>query len=98
MAVPAAPSSRASPLKKSNSYSLMTSIANENWGECPKCGLPVLIDPATGVPEPCGNCAAKASPWGLYFGGVAIVCGLLVFGLLMYFCIRLLVGVLTGQA
>jgi hypothetical protein len=68
----------------------MTNSGNENWGQCPKCGSPVLIDPNTGRTEPFGNCAALASRSGLYVGIYWIVAGLAVVGLIVYFCLRLI--------
>ncbi len=68
----------------------MTTDANENWGQCPKCGSPVLIDNNTGEAEPCSNCAALASRSGLYAGALWIVAGAAVVVLIVYFCVRLL--------
>jgi hypothetical protein len=66
--------------------------SNENWGQCPKCGSPVLIDPSIGQAEPCGNCASLASRAGLYAGLFWIVAGLAVLVLVVYFCVRLING------
>jgi hypothetical protein len=68
----------------------MTTGGNENWGQCPKCGSPTLIDPNTGRAEPCGNCTALASRAGLYGGVYWIVVGLVVVVLIVYFCLRLI--------
>ena len=68
----------------------MSASGNENWGTCPKCGSPVLIDPKTGRAEPCGNCASLSSRSGLYAGVYWIVAGLVVVGLIVYFCLRLI--------
>ena len=70
----------------------MTTDANENWGQCPKCGSPVLIDPSIGRAEPCGNCGALASRAGLYAGLFWILAGLAVLVLVVYFCLRLING------
>ena len=70
----------------------MTTGGNENWGKCPKCGTPVLIDPETGRAEPCGNCASLASRSGLYTGLFWIVAGIAIVILIVYFCIRLING------
>jgi hypothetical protein len=66
----------------------MTTGGNENWGQCPKCGSPVLIDPSTGSAESCSNCATLASRVGLYAGVFWIVAGLAVVVLIVYFCVR----------
>ena len=68
----------------------MTTGGNENWGQCPKCGSPVLIDANTGRTEQCGTCAALASRTGLYVGAVGIVAGLLFIGLIVGFCLWLI--------
>jgi hypothetical protein len=70
----------------------MTTDANENWGQCPKCGSPVLIDPSTGRAEPCGNCATLASRAGFYAGLFWILAGLAALVLVVYFCVRLING------
>ena len=70
----------------------MNSSGNENWGTCPKCGSPVLIDPKTGWAGACSNCASLASRTGLYAGVYWIIAGLVVVGLTVYFCLRLLHG------
>ncbi len=70
----------------------MSSDNNENWGKCPKCGSPVLIDPETSIPEPCSNCAANASPWGLYAGVIGILLAVVVFVVVLAICIRILLG------
>ena len=63
---------------------------NENWGTCPKCGEPVLIDPATGVAESCATCASHASPTGRALGTAWIVAGIFAIVVLVYVCIQLL--------
>jgi hypothetical protein len=70
----------------------MTTGGNENWGQCPKCGSPVLIDPTTGRAEKCGNCAALSSRAGLYAGVYWIIAGVAVLVLVVYFCLRLING------
>ena len=30
-----------------------STVSNVNWGACPKCGEPVLINPSTNRIEPC---------------------------------------------
>jgi len=67
-----------------------TDKENENWGECPKCGSPVLIDQETGQPQPCSNCASLASRSGGLLGGYFLLLLAVVVALLVYFCIRLL--------
>jgi uncharacterized protein (DUF983 family) len=70
---------------------MTTSTAtNENWGGCPKCGQPVLIDPATGVAEPCAACASHASKGGRALGIFWLVLCLAAIVALVYFCIRTL--------
>jgi hypothetical protein len=64
---------------------------NENWGQCPKCGSPVLLDPVTGQPEACSNCTAKKSSVWLYLGGLAVTAGVLGIVYLVYFCITVFV-------
>jgi len=68
----------------------MATGGNENWGKCPKCGSPVLIDPGTGRAETCSNCASLASKAGLYAGVHWIVAWLVVVGLIVYLCLRLI--------
>ncbi len=68
----------------------MTTGGNENWGQCPKCGSPVLIDPNTNRAEPCANCASLASRTGLYAGAYWIVAGLVVGGLIIYLSLWLI--------
>jgi len=70
----------------------MASGKNDNWGECPKCGSPVLIDPKTSAPEPCSTCASRASPWGLFMGSFGILFAVVVVALLLYVSIRMLLG------
>ncbi len=68
----------------------MSGDTNENWGVCPKCGSPVLIDPKTSVPEACSNCAAQASPWGLYMGTASILIAAVIVLVILALCIRIL--------
>ena len=65
---------------------------NKNWGECPKCKSPVLIDAATGRAEACAECASRSSASGLYLGGVAGILGLVAFCFVLYVCIKILLG------
>jgi uncharacterized protein (DUF983 family) len=68
----------------------MSDDNNENWGKCPKCGSPVLINPDTSEAEACSNCASAASKGGIYGGTLGIVIDLAVVALVVYLCIRLL--------
>ncbi|WP_146447655.1 hypothetical protein [Bythopirellula polymerisocia] len=70
----------------------MSNDNNENWGKCPKCGSPVLIDPVTSQMEPCSNCLSEASPVGLLTGTVGILLALVVVALVLFFSLRLLLG------
>jgi uncharacterized protein (DUF983 family) len=63
--------------------------SNENWGTCPKCGEPVLIDPKTGKMQPCATCASQSSP-GVAMGVVLVIAGIAAIGGLIYLCIRIL--------
>ena len=67
-----------------------TNETNDNWGTCPKCGTPVLISPTDGTPEPCSECASRASPWGLFNGLIYIALGIFAIVLLIYVCIQIL--------
>lgn len=67
----------------------MNDVKNENWGECPKCGSPVLIV-ANGEPENCANCRSQSSRWGLYLGGVMVMVGVIGVIYLVYAAIRML--------
>ena len=67
-------------------------MPNENWGKCPKCGSPVLIDPVTSQMEECSNCLAGASPVGLFAGSFGILLALVVVALVLFFSLRLLLG------
>jgi uncharacterized protein (DUF983 family) len=62
---------------------------NENWGTCPKCGEPVLIDPKTGKAELCANCASRKSP-GVAIGSLLVVTGVVAIVVLVYLCIQIL--------
>jgi uncharacterized protein (DUF983 family) len=64
--------------------------SNENWGACPKCGEPVLIDPATGIAEPCAACMSHASPTGRALGTAWIVGGIALIVVLVVVCIEML--------
>lgn len=70
----------------------MSDDNNENWGKCPNCGTPVLINPETSEAEACSNCASAASKGGLYGGTLGIVIGIAVVALIVYLCFRLLLG------
>ena len=70
----------------------MTVDNNKNWGKCPNCGSPVLIDPATRQAESCSNCTAKSSPVGLYLGVFAVILGLVGVIFLVYLGVRMLSG------
>jgi uncharacterized protein (DUF983 family) len=72
----------------------MNSQDNENWGECPQCKSPVLFDGTTGRAEACANCASKLSASGLYLGGVAAILGLAALGIVLYYCVKLLLGLM----
>jgi hypothetical protein len=63
--------------------------SNDNWGQCPKCGSPVLINPNTGRPEQCATCKSMKSRFGLFVGGYWIILGLAVVALIGYFCLRM---------
>jgi len=67
-----------------------TTPANDNWGTCPKCGQPVLIDPATGVAEPCAACVSHASPTGRALGTTWIIAGIVLIVILVVVCIQML--------
>lgn len=67
-----------------------STATNENWGTCPKCGEPVLIDPSTGTAEPCAACASHASPTGRALGTTWIVAGIALIVILVYVCIQML--------
>jgi hypothetical protein len=64
--------------------------ANENWGVCPKCGEPVLIDPVTNQPQLCANCASMASKPGIAMGVLLVVAGIVGIAVFVYGCIRIL--------
>ena len=49
-----------------------------------------MRDPQTGDLEPCSTCLDKASPGGLYLRTMFIAAGIVVIGLLVFFCIKLL--------
>jgi uncharacterized protein (DUF983 family) len=68
----------------------LNSATNDNWGTCPKCGQPVLIDPKSGVAEACATCLSNASPTGRTLGIIWIVAGLVAIGLLVVVCIQML--------
>ncbi len=70
----------------------MSSSINENWGKCPRCGSPLLVDPQTEKAEPCANCASQKSAGGLLGGTFAIVLGLVVIAILVIYGISLLLG------
>jgi hypothetical protein len=70
----------------------MTSQSNENWSKCPRCGSPLLVDPATGKTEPCANCRSHSSTGGLFGGMFAIALGVVVVVILLIYGISLLLG------
>lgn len=63
--------------------------SNENWGTCPKCGEPVLINPSTGKLEACAACASRKSP-GIAIGTMLFLAGIAAVVGLVYLCIRIL--------
>lgn len=63
---------------------------NENWGQCPKCGEPMLIDPNTGKTEPCAMCASLASKRVGVMGIGLLIAGIAAIVALVYFCVRIL--------
>ena len=63
---------------------------NDNWGTCPKCGQPVMIDPKTGVAEPCATCLSSASPTGRTLGTLWILACLAAIAILVAVCIQML--------
>ena len=66
-----------------------STTSNENWGTCPKCGEPFLINPSTGKMEPCAACASRKSP-GVARGMTLLIAGIAIVVGLVYFCIRVL--------
>ena len=66
-----------------------STMSNENWGACPKCGEPVLINPSTGMMEPCAACASRKSP-GIAIGTILLIAGIAAVIGLVYLCIRIL--------
>ncbi|MEO7402427.1 MAG: hypothetical protein ABIU95_02015 [Burkholderiales bacterium] len=66
-----------------------STTSNENWGTCPGCGEPVLINPSTGKMEPCAACASRKSP-GVAMGTMLLIAGIAIVVGLVYFCIRVL--------
>jgi hypothetical protein len=66
-----------------------STASNENWGACPKCGEPVLINSSTNQMEPCATCASRKSP-GIAIGTILLIAGIAAFAGLVYFCIRIL--------
>lgn len=67
-------------------------MPNDNWGKCPKCGSPILIDPVTSQMEACSNCESVASPVGFFAGGLGILLVFAVVALVLFFSLRLLLG------
>ncbi len=63
---------------------------NDNWGTCPKCGEPVMIDPKSGKAQPCATCASSASKMNVAMGIFLLAAGIAVIAGLVYFCIRIL--------
>ncbi|MEQ8785269.1 MAG: hypothetical protein RIC55_03185 [Pirellulaceae bacterium] len=68
----------------------MADSDNPNWGECPKCGSPVMIDPASGRLQACARCASAASPYSGVLGVFFLLLGLAAVVALVYFCIELI--------
>ena len=66
-----------------------SAASNDNWGVCPKCGEPVLINPSTNEMEPCAACASRKSP-GIAIGTILIIAGIAAVIALAYLCIRIL--------
>ena len=66
-----------------------STASNENWGTCPKCGEPVLINPSTNKMEPCATCASRKSP-GIAIGTMLLIAGIAAVVGLVYLCIRIL--------
>ena len=66
---------------------------NENWGQCPACNAPVMIDPKSGKKEACGQCTSKKSStagWlGIWFILLVVLGGVTA----LYFSIRTLLFV-----
>ncbi len=70
----------------------MTSSAesNENWGACPTCGEPVLIDPNSGKAEACATCGSLAAKGVGAIGITLLTAGLAAVVGLVYLCVRIL--------
>ena len=66
-----------------------SAVSNENWGTCPTCGEPVLINPSTNKMEPCATCASRKSP-GIAIGTILLIAGIAAVIGLVYLCIRIL--------
>jgi uncharacterized protein (DUF983 family) len=66
-----------------------STASNENWGTCPRCGEPVLINPSTGKMEPCAACESRKSP-GVAIGTMLFIAGIVAVVGLVYLCIRIL--------
>lgn len=66
-----------------------STASNENWGTCPKCGDPVLINPSTNKMELCAACASRKSP-GIAIGAILLIAGVAALIGLVYLCIRIL--------
>jgi hypothetical protein len=66
-----------------------STASNENWGTCPRCGEPVLVNPSTGMREPCATCASRKSP-GIAIGTILFIAGIAAVAGLVYLCIRIL--------
>ncbi len=66
------------------------SEGNENWGKCPKCGSPVMIDPETGDAEVCSRCESLASSTVGWLGGYFFVFVVAAIIVLVCYCIHLL--------
>jgi uncharacterized protein (DUF983 family) len=68
----------------------MVDSDNPNWGKCPKCGAPVMIDPETGKLQACARCASAASPYSGALGIVFLLVGVAAIVGLVYLCIEIL--------
>lgn len=70
---------------------MKSSVAgNDNWGTCPKCGEPVMIDPKTGEAEPCATCVSAASKTNVTMGVTLLIAGIVLVASLVYLCLRIL--------
>ena len=63
---------------------------NDNWGSCPACGGPVMLDPVTGIREACSQCVSKKSKVSGWLGIWFVILFFLGTGAILYFSIRTL--------